>query len=159
MDMHDDSLDKRVQDLRAEMEQFRDTFRFRHLRNYWLSVAIVVGALLAGAATSLAGFTEWPKTAGTLGLILTFLIGIDRAFSLRERTEFQRQIVADAENLLDELRYESVSETKLIEVLQRFMQLRSRSAKELPTGLGIEAGRELSNVPGADKTRELGGAG
>jgi len=146
MDISDELIKKKAGELRVEIEEFRNTYRFRQNRNYWISVGITIAALISGGAASAAGFMGHAQAAGIAAFLVTFFIGIDRAFSLKERTDFQRQLFVEADNLLDDVKFNIKDEKSFGEILLVFKALRSHSANNLPTGSGIEVVRDLASA-------------
>jgi hypothetical protein len=139
-----DSFDNSKADaLARDIERFVTDQKRRHTHNFYLHGGLVFLSLLLGAAVTVASFLGWKTIAGVLGISITFLIGLQAAFSLGDKAEFQRAIFTEGENLLTILRLRVRGDIDFESVLESFMILRKYEASNLPKGRGTDMIKEL----------------
>ncbi len=148
----DNLLEKKSQLLR-EIQEFAREMKKRHLRNYRVNTAIVLFALIFSSIVTIAGFLDQGKIAAFLGVSIAFLIAVQNAFPIAEKSEFYRTIADEGENLQDSLNYQVDSDAKFQDVVTKFQTLRKFSAEKMPKGRGMETVKdmykEMTPKPGA----------
>ena len=153
------ALQQRLDRLVLEIETFRRHF-FRHRRmNYITYASLVLLGLAASVAITVAGILNLGLYAAILGVCVGFIQGIQQIFPMNEKAEFYRLIVAESENLIDDLKYRVLTDDELKSILTRFQTLREHAAAALPKGQGMDtvkkmyddlASRKITGGPLAD---------
>ena len=138
-ELNDKSLKPRKKELLHEMEGFRKHLWKLHLYNFRLNWVTVIVALALTAGVTVAGVYGNGQFAAVFGVGIAFLIGLQNAFPLSEKAEFYRTIVAEYDNLKDDLMYCVETEKQFKQVLHKFEALRDNAAKKRPKGHEFQA--------------------
>ena len=136
--MSDNSLDSRTKELLDEMDEFKKKYWKLHLNDFTLNWVTIIVALILTASVTVAGVYGAAQFAAVFGVGIAFLIGLQNAFPFSEKAEFYRVIVADCENLRDDLKYRMKTEHEFKQLVLKFEALREDAAKKRPKGREIQ---------------------
>lgn len=134
----------RLEPLRSEVNRFqRDQWR-RHVINFRANWILVVLAIGSTALVILGGVFKWSHEAiALIGVAGSIIVGLQAALAIEDKSEFQRVVSSDAENIQLCLSDPSLTEVEFLNLRDRFMALRLEASKKLPRGGGVEAARKL----------------
>jgi hypothetical protein len=130
-----------------ELTKEVESFRAQHVRQRkinWTFNLILIGAgILLSIAVIVAGIYDEGKIAAVLGALTAAAIAAQNAIAAGEKAEFYRVVCAEAENLLDELRYLVDTNREFETTVRTFEALRKHAATALPRGQGMEAVKRM----------------
>jgi hypothetical protein len=113
-----------MDNIQDELVAYVGDLRRSRRRHRAQEITLVSLAILLSALVTLAGVFKWPPEAvGVLGVLLSTVLTIERAFAFGERAVYSRILQAEAENLSDNVSLPAA------ERLAKFSDLRLRRAQ------------------------------
>lgn len=76
MNKHQEPNEEKREQLLTQIETFIQTFWRLNRRNTIISNGLIIGGIVLGVGITLAGFLEYSRIAGLMGVAITALIGL-----------------------------------------------------------------------------------
>jgi hypothetical protein len=129
----------RAEALQHEIESFLVPLRRRHITTFRGNAALIIIGLALSARVTIAGILDYGLIAAILGVAIGYVIGVQNAFPIGEKAEFYRLLIAEGDNLINELKFEVKTEAQFLNRVNKFQKLRMYGAENLPRGQGMQA--------------------
>ncbi|MFN6566569.1 hypothetical protein [Dendronalium sp. ChiSLP03b] len=134
---------EKLNKLLVQIDGFKDWYWHLHIRNLWISNAMITFGIFLGLSVTATGFLGYGVASGIFGLIITLFISLQNAFNFAEKAEFYRVIHAEAKILRDRLRYKVHSSTDFDAIVDSLIILRRQAEKDIPKGKGMEVVKDI----------------
>ena len=130
---------KHVDELKMQIDAFIGLYQRRHGNNFTVNWILIALSLLLVTAIVIAGMYDQAKIAAVLGVFNGLVIGIQSAFAVGSRAQFQRTLAGAAVRLRSDLQIRVTTQAEFYTVYDAFNRLRDRADSELPQGEGMAA--------------------
>jgi hypothetical protein len=130
---------KHVDELKMQIDAFIGLYQRRHGNNFTVNWILIVLNLLLVTAIVIAGVYDKGKIAAVLGVFNGLVIGIQSAFAVGSRAQFQRTLAGAAVRLRSDLHFRVTTQAEFYTIYDAFNRLRDRADSELPQGEGLAA--------------------
>jgi hypothetical protein len=134
---------KKIEELTQKIRAFRKDNKIKHGGNYWGNTTLIYLSIFLSASVTIAGIFDEGRLAAILGVILSILLTIQNAFPINYKAEFYRILMAEADNLLIDIEFDTMTQENFNRIKNRFKVLTKYAAVNLPKGEGLEAVRDM----------------
>jgi len=141
--MEQQANQKHVEELTKQIDTFIGRYQRRHRNNFTVNGVLIVLSLLLVAAIVIFGMYDKGKIAAVLGVFNGLVIGIQSAFALGSKAQFQRILAGTAVRLRSDLQVRVTTLAEFSTVYDAFNSLCDRADSELPQGEGMAASKEM----------------
>jgi len=126
--------DKQLDHLFSRVENYLSYTWKKHKLNKYINFVVVVAGLLVSVSIAYVGLkaAENSQLAGSLGILMTILVGLQGAFKFGDKAIHYVNLHTEAKDIRDQLYYEADGPDDVVQISRQFMALRKKGAESLP---------------------------